>query len=210
MHGRILNCTSCNNVCREGEFDYPWWIERPTNTTSQQFFGLQNYTCSECATIICLNCESLPICSECERTYCDRCCVMSLCNWCDNYTCRYCVEPYCEVCSESYCKSCINKCIGCSKSSCYHEGCAFLTCDGPAPCTKVHCQDCYDGEDFDVLYCVECENSYCKECRFLDCSSNWKDACSGCLESIGRLNAPQYRDENIKLRKKLELYESKA
>jgi len=133
-----------------------------------------NNVCYECLKPICHNCENenvmnggtrlLKSCMTCAKMYCQDCVASTRCTSCSDYFCRGCGDlKECDECGDATCESCFNTCGGCNRIRCNH--CAQICrCDG-INCSKVHCQDCYNGKEYSVKYCGECDSEYCLECK---------------------------------------------
>mmetsp|Transcript_24732 Transcript_24732/g.40549 ORF Transcript_24732/g.40549 Transcript_24732/m.40549 type:complete len:118 (-) Transcript_24732:12-365(-) len=71
-------------------------------------------------------------------------------------------------------------------------------------CNKVYCGGCCNDNDHEVDCCEDCEQTFCSECRFSECSrDDWVSSCPGCLKVIAKV-IPQLAKENETQRKEIE------
>jgi len=207
-NSRRLNCFKCN-----AEMSNIVWMRT-----------LQNNVCYDCLAPFCGDCtdedghgnETLNFCSSCDKDYCVDCvsrtdCADAVCV--GGNMCSGCAErSQCQQCNETRCEGCLNTCNGCNRTCC--EDClSYRQCQGEN-CDKGHCQDCYNGEEYDVNVCEECVSILCTDCN-LDLIKKDGMECRACapdtvpltvmLEEIAKHKEEmgQLRKENEELREKL-------
>jgi len=203
MENRRLCCSTCDAIIDNVYEDGKWYGD-----DEDEWYGLQRFTCCNCMKHFCYEHggedEHLRFCSNCEREYCTQCVPkLVICDKCGNGICNECGElKECEGCQARLCVYCIHKCEFCDGTRC--QDCKPLRqCNGE-DCTKEHCEECFDGNDHDVVKCDDCEKVSCTNCQYLNCSKDWKNACSGCERSISRILTPKLKEENEELRKEIE------
>ena len=102
--------------------------------------------------------------NTCDRTYCTDCVTSTSCTNCLDTKCKECGEmEVCDECEDATCENCLNTCGGCNRTRC--EYCvSYLQCQGDN-CGKGHCADCYNGNEYDVKACEECDSTFCTDCN---------------------------------------------
>ena len=167
----------------------------------EDWYGIQNYTCSSCLVHFCYDAECLndengecieSWCKNCEKEYCQNCTIMNNCDACDDgrFFCQKCKGM--RTCEGEDCETVL--CDDCSKN----YTCSF--------CEEVRCEECFVSYDCEkvgcgrtiCINCVQrkgeggecnaCGNSFCStECQYLQCcadgADNTTEACSTCLMS---------------------------
>mmetsp|Transcript_12042 Transcript_12042/g.22400 ORF Transcript_12042/g.22400 Transcript_12042/m.22400 type:complete len:142 (-) Transcript_12042:140-565(-) len=124
------------------------------------------------------------------------------CEVCEKEFCKECNEVIeCERCEGDVCRECFYTCDWCNDTRC----CGLhAQCNG-VDCNKAHCKDCFNGEDRDVEHCDVCHKEFCSDCRYLACSKDWSNSCSGCVLAIARTSRNRkLQEENEKLSKEIE------
>ena len=179
MENRRLCCSKCNEVIQhdteEGLLD-KWYFFRST-----RLYGLQKNTCCACMKHFCYGHndgveEDNPMnnCAMCQRVFCKLCAPgFNICDQCGiecgNGNCKDCGELLeCEGCQENLCEQCLPTRECCNGKETMCDECEpFMECEGRG-CSKSHCEDCFDGKDYDVEYCNVCERHFCADCRYLE------------------------------------------
>lgn len=178
--------------------------------------------CYDCLEPICYYCRfnsgdvSVHCCSNgCSKTFCDNCMPLMECSYCaTGAICGACGDmEACGQCGNASCENCLNSCDGCLQTRC--TDCSEYNCCEGYECIKAHCSDCYNGEEYSVKYCDECESSYCSGCK-LDVIMTNGVKCNGCagdaanllLEEVAKLRIEkeelmELRKENEELKEKL-------
>jgi len=168
------------------------------------WFGIQDWTCSECAKNYCYDCtdeddnKQLYFCFICERNYCTSCAAMVACSGCDNSVCVDCI-PH-TACSNSHCTNvvcneCLHKCGECNKGWCF----ACDDCMSCEDCYKRCCGECSETVGVNGVHeCYNCGSMLCDECRVEECKRNPLD-CKECVNMI----SPLLLEENKKLQEEL-------
>ena len=168
MESRRIRCYKCDRHIEHGE-GYKWYL---TNDDEDQedWYGLQNYTCCKCLKHFCYDPEDehenqLLFCSRCEREYCKSCApTMNRCIKCENNICLACGDSYrCDSCEQLVCGYCIFTCDCCKQTNCAEckesRQCMYEDCD------VIHCESCFDGNEYDVMVCEVCDTEACVKCR---------------------------------------------
>ena len=133
-------CSTCERICVEvGDNDNEWVC----NEEGDEFYGTQEYTCSQCLKHFCIHEECVD-----ENGICS--------NWC-------------KKCEKEYCKSCVamTECVECNEDFC--NKCEEMqACGGEDSCGKVLCEECYKN-----LTCSYCRKTRCSTCVYciLPCKS---------------------------------------
>jgi len=194
---RVMICSKCNEDI-QGIGD---WM-----------CGNQNREiCYDCLAPICSNCNDysrenvlnggfcLQSCNTCDRTYCTDCVKSTSCANCLDTKCKECGEmEICDECQEVACEDCIFTCDGCNRTRC--ETCvSYRHCEGNY-CAKSHCQDCYDGKEYDVKACEKCASTFCTECN-LDLIRKHGVECRTCAPDT----IPRILDENARQKEEMAL-----
>eukprot|EP00985_Skeletonema_marinoi_P013820 scaffold6904_cov140-Skeletonema_marinoi.AAC.2 len=168
------------------------------------WFGIQDWTCSECAKNYCYDCtdeddsKQLYFCFICGRNYCTSCAAMVACSGCDNSVCVDCI-PH-TACSNSHCTNvvcneCLHKCGECNKGWCF----ACDDCMSCEDCYKRCCGECSETVGVNGVHeCCNCGSMLCNECRVGECKRNPLD-CKECVNMI----SPLLLEENKKLQEEL-------
>ena len=114
-------------ICDNCDFDEPWgnmdgsgnpWVFEDHESPS---YGLQNYTCYECTSHVCVD-ICLQFCTNCEKSYCTDCIPFTVCRHCPTQLCKSCgVLTECKHCGYHACDSCSS--MGeCHQKSCWLPG----------------------------------------------------------------------------------------
>ena len=183
MENRRLCCSQCDDVIQyDLEWRRKWYFY-----INRRFYGVQNQTCCKCMKHFCTQHDPLVLCTTCRRAYCQSCLPeFEICdvNRCPMGICKECRGELteCEGCEANVCELCLNTCENCNNILC--DDCSpFVECDGKG-CTKAHCEDCFDGKDYDVSCCDDCARAFCLDCRYLELKKDLEHACSGCLKEF--------------------------
>jgi len=173
MESRRIRCFKCDRHIEHAEGCK--WYSTNNDDEQEDLYGLQNYTCCKCLKHFCYyhdddeQEEHLKFCSSCTRKYCKSCSpTMDICAKCECCVCPTCEDLIeCEDCSDLFCIDCaaIRDC--CGERMCFTCK-PVLICKGEECNNKLHCVDCFDGEEYDVTYCQECETEKCYNCRLLE------------------------------------------
>ena len=82
---------------------------------------------------------------------------------------------------------------------------SYRHCEG-TNCSKSHCADCYNGKEYSVKYCGECDSEYCLECKVKEAKRfGVDDGCRTCAVDI----VPVILEENTSLSKENEQLRAK-
>ena len=110
----------------------------------------------------------------------------------------------CDECQDASCEDCLNTCGGCNRTRC--DNCvSYRHCEG-TNCSKSHCADCYNGKEYSVKYCGECDSEYCLECKVKEAKRfGVDDGCRTCAVDI----VPVILEENTSLSKENEQLRAK-
>ncbi|KAL7537458.1 hypothetical protein ACHAXR_007834 [Thalassiosira sp. AJA248-18] len=181
LERRGYKCKKCNSAIDDD--DEKKWYD---NDIDSPWYGLQNYTCSNCTSIFCHDHSDDPdgaqlrFCYSCERDICISCCVkdMEFCDQCDNGICQECGSiSNCTRCHRNVCELCLPTCTNCNITSCV-ECKPYVFCEGEE-CDKEHCDDCFDADTkHDVECCQECQKTFCTDCRYSE-YSKVRNTCDG-------------------------------
>ena len=155
-NSRRLNCSKCNS-----EMDNIVWMRM-----------LQYNVCYDCLKPFCDNCTdndedeehgALNFCGRCDKDFCLDCVPTTECIGCQETMLCGCAGRTCQQCNETKCKECLHTCDGCNRSRC--DDCfTYYQCEG-INCDKAHCSDCYDGKEYDIKFCEECDSAFCFCCN---------------------------------------------
>jgi len=175
--------------------------------------------CYDCLAPICSDCNDysrenvlnggfcIQSCNTCDRTYCTDCVKSTSCTNCLDMKCKGCGEmELCDECEDATCENCLNTCGGCNRTRC--EYCVpYRQCQGDN-CGKGHCADCYNGKEYDVKACEECNSTFCTDCN-LDEIKKLGIECRDCAPDTVPLTLmldeiAKQKEENSKLRKENE------
>ena len=95
----------------------------------------------------------------------------------------------CYKCAKDYCVDCVPKgCAICTNE----EVCVQHKNISVVVAKKMHCANCYDGDEFDVEHCECCRKDYCSDCRYLVCSKNW-GRCAECVKIRPPSSVPDFK-----------------
>jgi len=208
LNTRGLSCATCNTSMGGDQNEDIDWL----SDNEYVRWMASTRICYECLRPICLDCSdwdgvndegfSLHGCSVCEKRYCNDCVQMPRCSYCSDKICRECGDmKTCNGCCDTMdamCESCLRTCDGCNRTRC--ESCApYLHCEG-TNCPKSHCTYCYDGVEYSIKFCEECESHYCLECKVKLVKRGGDVGCRGCaVDTI-----PLLVQQNAKLTKEVE------
>ena len=177
--------------------------------------NLHNFICYDCLKPFCQGCAdetgegigSLQYCGHCEKDYCQECIDMPHCASCYFKKCKGCGDmnlKACGECGHASCEDCINTCDGCNRTCC--DDCAVMRRCGGDDCNKVHCEGCYNGKEYDVKFCEECEKMSCIGCK-LSLMKKHGVICRACASDTVPLmldEIAKQKDELTKLRTEVE------
>jgi len=171
-----VNCIRCNAMI---SLDLGEWLNDWFQNRRMCYECLQGPICNTCTRAN----NGVYSCTRCRKKYCDDCVPRLRCQNCRVTKCSGCGEMgECDECEEALCKSCLNTCVGCG--SCCCEDCStYYWCEGDN-CKKAHCDDCYNGEEYDVDYCEDCNSSFCLDCKLGILKKDGEDACRGCSGDV--------------------------
>ena len=65
---------------------------------------------------------------------------------------------------------------------------------------KANCDECFDGEQYTVNFCEECEEEFCFDCQLTYTKKEGENCCERCAGMV----TPMIVKENTKLCKKVE------
>ena len=199
---RDIICSKCNEDMNGNGI----WMDDHTFSSERMGTVIRNKKiCYECLEPACRDCADGPnderffllCCTYCEKTYCSECVPVLECSRCSDKICRGCeIMKACDDCGEICCEKCLNTCDVCNKTRC--EDCAGYNHCGPEDykCRKAHCTDCYNGKEYDVRFCEECQNMCCSSCNLKLIKKNGMECCA-CAPDI----VPLMLEENAKLSK---------
>lgn len=166
-------------------------------------------TCYDCLKPFCGDCfdedgeNFLRRCRVCQKTYCADCNQVKLCATCTNTVCSGCMPPACGVCEQPICVDCLFTCDCCGKHSCKDCHQVRLCSE----CHKTNCTECFNGEDYDVDYCLYCKEDYCFQCQDKNANNTVNEVCPGCKYMVKirlqQKETEELREEVKELREKL-------
>ena len=172
MESRRIRCFKCDRHIEHAEGCK--WYSTNSGEDQEDLYGLQNYTCCKCLKHFCYYHEDeqeehLTFCSSCTREYCKSCSpAMNRCAKCECCVCSTCEDLIeCEDCSDLFCIDCAATRDCCGERMCFTCK-PVLICKGEECNNNLHCVDCFDGEEYDVTYCQECETEKCYNCRLFE------------------------------------------
>ena len=116
--------------------------------------------------------------------------------------CSGCAErSQCQQCNKTKCEGCLHTCDGCKRIRC--DDCVSFRCC--SVCKKKHCVQCFDGKEYNVSFCDDCEEEVCVDCHLGEYKTNGARNCNTCnafmLSIILKENA-KLSEENEELREK--------
>ena len=208
---RDMICSKC-----EEDMLHTDWMDGHARTSNRMGALIRNNNfCYDCLEPICHDCSdgsnnesfSSKVCTNCEKTFCSDCVPIPKCACCSDEICKGCEDmKACDECEEVACEKCLNTCNVCNRIRC--EDCAGICYCGPEDykCSKSHCTDCYNGKEYDVKFCEECENMSCSSCNLKNIKENGMNcgACAGDVVQLMLDEMDKLRKENEELREKVE------
>jgi len=115
-----------------------------------------------------------------------------------------CTWVYCQYCNRGYCSAACGKyCHG--VEVCEGEGCKRANCNDERN-MGMNCLNEHKQSPTCVRECkaVDCDKTFCIDCRVKECKKDWEGSCSDCIKMI----APMMADVFIKKREEDMAYDS--
>ena len=195
LENRQQKCSKCESDCNEWSVPHVGFV----GLHPGRLYGLQSHTCYVCTNSFCYQCDEVGAGGEVyRRSY------LRYCEECERDYCIDCKPAGCSTCDTNDCLECMEKCDACGSVCC--EGCRpFSRCRGSG-CTKLHCDNCFDGKKYDIEYCDTCVKPYCSDCRY-EKITDWGEDCEECKSSlvdVALAKQEETETENNQLRQEIE------